>query len=168
MTGRNCVAFLLLTSIAAGCGSSLVAPTPATSMPPSAPNPPAPPEAPPDGSVATVVIQDFSVFGWYDHGQQRFHYWPKLTLAETAGVSAASISTISFELLDVGPAGRVPPASGSFLVPAGGVLRLDEDLYGPWLEIDSTANAARVSVLLSFVDNAGKGGSVSAIVAVSR
>ena len=38
----------------------------------------------------------------------------------------------------------------------------------PWFEIKSSAEAARVSVAISFVDDAGRGGLVSAIAPVSR
>jgi hypothetical protein len=123
-----------------------------------------------DVAAATLMIRDFTVSGWYDQNQRRFHYWPKLTLAETSGVSAASIVKIVFELLDVGPAGRVPPSLGPVAVPAGGTISLIEDDYGygPWLEIDSTADAPRVSVVIAFVDRDGRGASVSAIAPVSR
>jgi hypothetical protein len=139
-------------------------PGPTPTVEPPAPVPPAAPGTP----LATLVIRDFSVFGWYDQTRQRFHYWPKLTVAETGNVSAASITSITFELLDVGPDGRVPPATGSFAVPAGGELRLDEDLYGPWLEIDGTARAERVSVQIGFVDSDRRTGLISAVATVSR
>jgi hypothetical protein len=117
----------------------------------------------------TVDIQAFSVTGWYADG--RFHYWPRLTIAETGGRGPVVIAEMTFELLDVGPAGRVPPVRQSIQVPAGGALTLDANDYdgGPWLEIDSaTADASRVSVLISFADAAGRGGSVRAIAQVSR
>jgi hypothetical protein len=115
-----------------------------------------------------LAIQALTVDGWSENG--RFHYWPKLTLTETSGISRASIKAITFELLDVGPAGRVPPARDPGDVPAGGTIQLVEDAYGygPWFEIDSTANASRVSVVISFVDDAGRGGALSAVAQVSR
>ena len=123
-----------------------------------------------DVAAAALVIRDFTVAGWYDQNQRRYHYWPKLTLAETSGVSPASIVKLAFELLDVGPAGRVPPSLGPVAVPAAGTISLVEDDYGygPWLEIDSTADAPRVSVVIAFVDRDGRGASVSAIAPVSR
>jgi hypothetical protein len=117
-------------------------------------------------SGATLVIQTFTVSGWYDHGLS--FYWPKLTLTETSGRSSASINKINFELLDIGSSGRVPPDLTPRAVPAGGTISLDDDGYGPWFEISSTADASRVSVVISFVDDAGRGGSVSAIAPVSR
>jgi hypothetical protein len=119
-------------------------------------------------SSAVLAIQALTVDGWSENG--RFYYWPKLTLTETSGISRASIKAITFELLDVGPTGRVPPASASGDVPAGGTIQLVEDAYGygPWFEIDSTANASRVSVVISFVDDVGRGGTVSGVAQVSR
>jgi hypothetical protein len=38
----------------------------------------------------------------------------------------------------------------------------------PWFQIEGPADAARVSVAISFVDDAGRGGLVSAIAAVDR
>jgi hypothetical protein len=166
MTRTSCAIVLVVMSIGTGCGTSPAVPTAATSIPPQTTSPAAPLAAP----LATLVIREFSVTEWYDRSQGRYHYWPKLTVAETSGVSLASIASITFELLDVGPTGRVPPASGPFVVPAGGTLTLVEDSYGygPWLEIDSTADASRVSVVLSFLDSTGGRASVSAIAQVLR
>ena len=162
MTRKSCAAVLVLVSIVTGCGTNPAAPTPATSITPQLAAQAAP--------LATVVIREFSVTEWYDRSQGRYHYWPKLTVAETSGVSLASITSITFELLDVGPTGRVPPAPGPFVVPAGGTLSLVEDAYGygPWFEIDSTADASRVSVVLSFLDSTGGSAKVSAIAHVLR
>ena len=88
----------------------------------------------PDASSAALVIQAFSVIGSSDRGS--FSYWPKLTLTETSGVSRAVIKTMTFELMDVGPSGRVPVVRQPREVPAGGTITFDEDDYGygPWLE----------------------------------
>jgi hypothetical protein len=120
------------------------------------------------GSIATLAIRSFTVTGWTQSG--RFHYWPKLTLAETSGSSRAVIKQMVFELVDTGPQGKVPIVWNPAQVPAGGTLTLDEGGYGdPWLEIDSTsANASRVSVVISYVDEQGRGGSISAVADVSR
>jgi hypothetical protein len=128
------------------------------------------PPIPEDHAAATLVIHDFAVAGWYEPTAQRFYYWPKLTLAETSGVGPVSIVKIVFELLDVGAAGGVPPTLQTFTVAAGGTLRLDEDpIYGdPWLAIDSKAEASRVSVVISYVDSAGRGATVSGVAEVSR
>ena len=52
----------------------------------------------------------------------------------------------------------------------GGTLALKNDDYGygPWFEITSTAAASRVSVAISFVDDEGRGGSVTSVAPVSR
>jgi len=119
-----------------------------------------------ESPTATLAIRTLSVQSWYKNG--RYHYWPRLTLAETTGRSHAVIMRIDFELLDVGPAGGVPPSSPVISVPAGAAVTLDEDDYGgPWLEIDSSANASRVSVVVSFVDSDRRGGSVRATTQVS-
>ena len=43
-----------------------------------------------------------------------------------------------------------------------------QDGQAPWFEIDSTGDASRVSVAISFVDDAGRGGLVTAIAPVDR
>ncbi len=119
---------------------------------------------PPD---ATLEIRRFVVAGSFSGGY--FWYWPKLTLIETTGRSDARIVKITFELLDIGPAGRVPEIHESIVVPAGGTIVLDEDPlgYGPWREISNSIKAARVSVVIHFVDVVGRGGVVTAIAEVS-
>ena len=113
------------------------------------------------------MIQAFSVIGSSYPGLLLL---AELTLAETSGVSRALIKKMTFELLDVGPSGRVPAMWEPREVPAGGTIALDEDDYGygPWLEITSMADASCVSLVISFVDDAGRGGLVTAIVPVSR
>jgi hypothetical protein len=127
----------------------------------------APPLAP-NSSSAALVIQAFSVIGSSDQGD--FHYWPKLTLTETSGVSRALIKKMTFELLDVGPNGRVPTVWEPHEIPAGGTITLENDDYGygPWFEITSVADVQRVSLAISFVDDAGRGALVTAVVPVSR
>ena len=121
----------------------------------------------PAASSASLVIQAFSVVVSSDGSS--FGYWPKLTLAETSGISRAVIKKMTFELLHVGPAGRVPPSWDAREVPAGSSIALDEDDYGgPWIWITSLANASGVSLTISFVDDAGRGGSVTAVAPVSR
>ena len=125
------------------------------------------PATPQTASTAALTIGTFTVEGWFEKGY--FQYWPKLTLRESAGRSQATIKTITFELLDVGPAGRVPPWWTPGVVPAGGSLQLTEDDYGgAWFSISSTAEASRVSMRISFVDDAGRGGVVSSVAQVSR
>ena len=122
---------------------------------------------PPDSPDAALAISQFVVAGSFSGGQ--FWYLPKLTLIETTGRSRATIVKTTFELLDVGPAGRVPPSHELIVVPAGGAIVLDKDPlgFGPWKEISSGVKAARVSVVIQFMDAAGGGGSVTAIAEVS-
>lgn len=118
-----------------------------------------------DVPAAVLTLSLFTVDGWYDAG--RFHYWPKLSLSSSGGPIA--IKKIAFELLDVGSAGRVPPSWQQFSVAGGGTLNLSEDPYGgPWFEIDSSADASRVSIAIVFVDEAGRGGEITAVAQVSR
>jgi hypothetical protein len=120
---------------------------------------------------AAVVISTFTVLGSRRAGG-RFDYIPILSLAETGGVSGATIIRVSFTLLNVGPAGNVPPWNGAARVPAGGsvdLLRQVSNAYGdPDLEIDSLAEASTVGVVISFADDAGRLGSLSAVAAVKR
>jgi hypothetical protein len=117
---------------------------------------------------AALVIRSFSVLGRFEGG--RYYYRPKLSAAETTGRSAATVLSVTFELLDVGPSGRVPPSRQVHQIPAGGTVVLDEDPYGygPWLEIDSSVDAARVAVVIAYVDGEGRGSSVSAVAHVAR
>ena len=79
-----------------------------------------------------------------------------------------AIKKITFELLDVGSAGRVPPSWQPFSIAAGATLTLSEAYGDPWLEIDGSANASRVSVVIVFIDEAGRGGEITAVAQVSR
>ena len=126
------------------------------------------PDMPDRASLASLAIRQFSVSRRQHQG--RFLYWPKLTLAETSGRSRASIKKIAFELLDVGAATQALPLWNAPDVPAGDTVTLATGKGGgaPWFEIDSNGNASRVSVTISFVDDAGRGGLVSAIAPVNR
>lgn len=126
------------------------------------------PDMPDRASHASLEIRQFTVV----HRQQqgRSVYWPKLALVETSGRSGASIRKIVFELLDVGGASQPLPVWNAQDVPAGGTISLvtGRDGKAPWFEIDSTGDASRVSMAISFVDAAGRGGLVSAITGVER
>ena len=125
------------------------------------------PDIPQAASTAALTIGTFTVESWYESGA--FQYWPKLTLRETSGQSPATIRTITFELLDVGLYGHVPLYRNPGVVPAGGSLEFIEDDYGgSWFSLSSAAQAPRVSMVISFVDDAGRGGVLSAVAPVSR
>lgn len=126
------------------------------------------PDLPHRASLAAVAIHQFAVSRRQHQG--RFLYWPKLTLGETSGRSRASIKKVEFELLDAGAAGQ----SRSFWnlpdIQAGNRLDLvtGENSDAPRFEIESRANAARVSVAVSFVDEEGRGGRVTAVSSVGQ
>jgi hypothetical protein len=127
------------------------------------------PEFPRDTPEAALAIRAFSVFGSSVDGG--FRYWPQLTLAETTGRSSVSIVSITYQLLDVFPADPVRPYGGPLQVQvrAGQAIVLDVGGYGePWGEFASQADASRVSVVIWFVDSAGRGGAVRAVADVSR
>jgi hypothetical protein len=118
-------------------------------------------------SLAALTIRHFTVGRREREGH--FLYSARLTLAETSGRSRASIRKMVFELLDVGAAGQARPVWSAPVVPAGNTISLDTGKDGqPWFEIESSADASRVSVAISFVDDAGRGGLVSAIASVHR
>jgi hypothetical protein len=126
------------------------------------------PQVPDRASLASVEIRQFSV-GRRQH-QRRFLYWPSLTLVETSGRSRAAVKKIVFELLDGGAARRIVPVWNAPDVPARGTVRLVTGTNGqaPWFEIEGPGDAARMSVAISFVDDAGCGGLVTAIAPVDR
>ena len=126
------------------------------------------PEVSDSASLASLAIEHFSIERRQHQG--RFRYWPKLTLAETSGRSPASVKKILFELVDVGSAGQVLPVWNVSEVPAGDTISLVTGKNGqaPWFEIESSGDASRVSVSISFVDDQGRGGMVSAIAPVKR
>ena len=126
------------------------------------------PDLPDRGSLASLEIRQFTVNRRQHQG--RFVYAPQLTLAETSGRSRASIRKIVFELLDVGAARQAPPLWNVPPVAAGDAISFVSGKNGrtPWFDIDSTGDASQVSVAISFVDDAGRGGLVSAIAPVQR
>ena len=93
-----------------------------------------------------------------------------LTIAETSGRSRASIKKIVFELLDVGTAAQAQVLWTARDVPVGDTISLVTGMNGhaPWFEVDSNSDAPRLSVTISFVDDAGRGGLITAIAPVDR
>jgi hypothetical protein len=126
------------------------------------------PIVPIDATDTSLAIQRFVVIGSVSGGLN--WYWPQLTLTETTGRGPVRIVNMVFELLDIGPAGRVPSVPVPIsIIPAGGTIVLDEDPlgYGPWMEISNSVKASRVSVVIYYIDAEGRGGSVTAIANVS-
>jgi len=123
---------------------------------------PALPREPPEESLA---IRAFSVAGYT--ANQCSSYLPRLTLAETTGRGQVTIVRIQFELL--GAPGGVPSNSSRILVPPGGTVVLDDDEYGPWAEISNCyPMVSRVSVAVLYLNDRGRGATVSAVTDVSR
>jgi hypothetical protein len=115
-----------------------------------------------------LQISNFALTRW--QGPNEWDYWPRLTVTETTGTTAVTITRIEFMLLDMGINGRVPPSFGSWKVPAGGSIDLfDEWSYGePGFYLSSSRKTDRVMVTLSYVDAAGRPGDVTATALVSR
>jgi hypothetical protein len=126
------------------------------------------PEVSDRAPLASLEIRQFTV-GRRQH-QGRFLYWPTLTLVETSGRSRASIKKIVFELLDSGAGGDPLLLWHAPDVAAGETISLvtGRNGQGPWFEIDSGGDVSRMSVAVSFVDDGGRGGLVSAIARVPR
>ena len=126
------------------------------------------PALPDRAPLASLHIRQFTVGRREHHGG--FLYWPTLTVAETSGRSRASIRKIVFELLDSGAGGAPLLLWNAPDVAAGETISLVTGRKGqrPWFEIDSTSDVSRMSVAISFVDDAGRGGLVSAIAPVDR
>ena len=130
---------------------------------------PAPTPAPPP-PVATVVIASYEMQFWgFDPRYNVYDYLPQLSLTETSGQSAATITSIDF-LVNGGDFlinGRHADTGcfveqGSDQVPAGGQWTSDL-VYYYCLDIDTsspvTANSA--SVVVKFKDADGRSGSVA-------
>lgn len=116
---------------------------------------------------AALAVSSFVVTRW--RAQNEWGYWPRLTMTETTGRAAVTITRIEFALLDVGIHGRVPPTRGTWHVPAGGTIDVfDEWSYGePELYLTSSQQTDRVMVTLSYVDEHGRPGDVTATAQVT-
>ena len=115
-----------------------------------------------------LALDSFSVEGWTSDG--RHHYWPTLTLRETTGAKSVTVVEMTFTLLDVGPVGNVPKVNYPATLLPGETRELREDAggWGPWLEIDSSARAERVSVTIMYIDSSNQGGVLTRIANVGR
>lgn len=126
------------------------------------------PPIPADPSQAILQMSNFIVTRWQQTPSE-WDYWPRLTPTETGGLSAATITRIDFTLLDIGIYGSVPPEFGSWTVPSGGSITVfDKRIYGdPELAISNDRSTDRVMVTVSYVDAAGRSGSLTATAQVS-
>lgn len=165
----TCGALAASLTVFAACGASPTMPSAVVSPETTAAAPLITPRyvPPPGPSIAVVRVSEFRVVrSAPSKNSNSFHYIPLVRLAEDGGVSAAWITGAVFTLLDIGSAGRVPDPSVDGYLPAGGTLdflKLVGTVYGdPDVEISSSINATRVRVTITFADNQGRAGSVTA------
>lgn len=125
---------------------------------------------PPGPSSAVVRVSKFTVV--QSPARQGFNLIPIVQLTEDSGASAAWITGAVFTYLDSGSPGRIPEVPLGGYLPAGGTLdflKLVANAYGdPDLEFSNSINARRVGVTITFADNEGRVGSVSAATDVDR
>jgi hypothetical protein len=140
---------------------------------PSAPSAPAisvvgPPAPSPGRPVASLAVEAFTVIG--SRNGEWFEFLPTLRLTETSGQSGAWVTSLNFHLDDIGPAGRVPGWPVDKHVAAGATRdMIDPDVYGGYeFSISGHTDAEHVSVVISFADDEGRAGSVTAVAAVSH
>ena len=148
--------------LATACSGMPIAPSaPATSVG----GPPAPSSGPP---VASLAVDAFTVIG--SRTEDWFEFQPALRLTETSGKSGAWVTSMNFHLDDIGPAGSVPAWPVHKRVNAGATRdMIDPDVYGDYeLLISGHTDAQHVSVVISFADDEGRAGSVTAVAAVSH
>jgi hypothetical protein len=121
----------------------------------------------PGPSVAALEVSAFTVSRWGNGGT--FDFGPTLRLTETSGKSGAWVISLEFHLDDIGAAGNVPAWSVRKRVDAGMTREINPYLGGDYeFWILRRPDAERVSVVISFTDDEGRNGSVSAVTAVSQ
>jgi hypothetical protein len=145
---------------------------------PSAPSAPAtsvagPAVPSPGPPVASLAVEAFTVIGSRHDDSlngEWFEFQPALRLSETSGKSGAWVTSINFHLDDIGPAGAVPPWGVKKRVDAGATRdMIGPDVYGDYeFSISGHTDAQRVSVVISFTDDQGRSGSVTAVATVSH
>ncbi len=113
-------------------------------------------------SDAALRITSFDVVRWSEG--RTWNYWPRLTVMEVSNRSALTITRVEFRLPDIGINGQVPPAFGSWQVPAGGTRDLFRETYldEPNTAVSSSYLTDRFRITLSYVDAAGRPGDVTA------
>ncbi|MGE5198969.1 MAG: hypothetical protein ACM3H9_04965 [Rhodospirillaceae bacterium] len=159
-----CAAF-----VATSCESP-ASPTPVTTTaarePVTAAAPGPAPAVPPGPPAAVLTIVAFTLTRDYAGDLA-----PKLDLAETGGSSGALVHRLEFNLADTEFVPR-PVVWGKVLaVPAGGTARVVPDLvYGDYEFTYGVPRGylGRVSVAVSFVDDQGRPGTVTAVAAVPQ
>ena len=174
MALRICVAMLMLAL--AGCGSASSPLAPYSPQPAPAPQP-APQPAPEPPLMANLKISDASVVvvAHDDGGRRTYSYIPRFVVTETSGVSAAVVIGVEVAVAN-GPIERTDEKcwGSGIRVEAGATSYA----FGPgWWErllyctpegFTSTEPVPFVSIGVSYKDNAGTWGSVSARIDINR
>ena len=113
----------------------------------------------------TLHIDAFTVTGFMEGTS--YAYWPKLTLTASAGAGAVTVTRLQFELAG---AGTAPPSRGTWRIAAASTVQLFHgEFYGePEFYLTSASKIDEVSVLVSYVDDAGRSSDVRAVAAVTR
>lgn len=112
-----------------------------------------------------LTIGAFTVTGFMEG--TNYAYWPKLTLAASAGAGGVTVTRLQFELAG---AGSALPSRGTWPIPAGSTVQLfhGEFYGGPEFYLTSVSKVEEVSVLVSYVDESGRSADVRAVAAVAR
>lgn len=167
MFKRACVVLLLM--LASACSGSNPSPS-APSTPSVAPVSPASP------SAAVLAVARFTVVDTINNSGTGTHFncvVPSLVLTETGGTSGAFVTGLQFHLNTANPADgylgsgfpvhkRVDAGATSEIVDPPGV-------YGDFqYDFGGSHDFTSVSVVVSYVDDAGRSGSLTAVAPVSQ
>jgi hypothetical protein len=117
---------------------------------------------------ATLLIRRFVVVRRALDGA--FSYRPELTVEGASGRGRLSIKKVTFELLDVGASGQTLILWNPADVIGGRAVTVvpGYDGTGMFHDLRSRAEAPRMSTTVSYVDDSGRGGVISAVAAVVR
>ena len=163
----KCACVVLLLMLASGCSGSNPSPS-APSTPSAAPVSPASP------SAAVLAVARFTVVAINNSGTGT-HFncaVPSLVLTETGGTSGALVTGLQFHLNTANPAdgylGSGFPVHKR--VDAGATSEIvDPPVYGDFqYDFGGSHDFTSVSVVVSYVDDAGRSGSLTAVAPVSQ
>jgi hypothetical protein len=164
MFKRGCVVLLVI-SASACSGSRTTAPTPSAA-----------PVSPASPSTAVLAVARFTVVGTVNNSGTGTYFScvvPSLVLTETGGTSGALVTGLQFHLNTANPANgylgggfplhkRVDAGATSEIVDPPGV-------YGDFqYDFGGSHDFTSVSVVVSYVDDAGRSGSLTAVAPVSQ
>lgn len=145
-TTRLLLAFLFLAGTVA-CDSGQWLPTAPSGAAPSA--------------LTVLAIESFEIGPAFVNGSHVF-YLPNLVLKETSGQSRAVLSRLAFDVPVVGSTLLAGPGClQDPFVPAGGTWKI-EQAYVYCREVEAPESLSEMSVTVSFTDEFGREGSVSA------